>query len=157
MSDKEQRELEVKRFIDNKIKRCDKCGCELNYREKFYTSEPICFVCKGLLKPEAERESLGASGHYNSVDTRSPMAEKLFALYPEWQAMNEKAENEWHENHPLTPLPRKLSENHKPQPFSDERIAQMISDYDEGIMVTVSQEELISLLWEIIKHRNISG
>ncbi|HHT5704662.1 TPA: hypothetical protein ACTZGK_002560 [Raoultella planticola] len=46
--DYDQREANIASFLSNKIKRCIKCGRELDYKEKFYYTDRICNPCRGL-------------------------------------------------------------------------------------------------------------
>lgn len=172
--DEFQRELEALNFINNKIKRCRACGRELHYKEKFNNTDKICNACKGLpsydsfddsegqieaipLQALRKNESQEAIMHGNNyVKKRTFTEEELLKRYPSWQLSNEKAEREWVENNPNSVIEdrgkRQLSSSVK---ISDERLGEMIDNYDLGKGVDLSQNELISIIWEIMYHRGI--
>lgn len=52
--DYDQREANIASFLSNKIKRCIKCGRELDYKEKFYYTDRICNLCRGLQPFDSE-------------------------------------------------------------------------------------------------------
>lgn len=166
MFDEEQREQEVIDFISNKIKRCRKCGNELHYKEKYYFNDRICCTCKGL-KPfdapedialsescEPEPARLADEGH----DARTSTERELFNRYPEWQLMNERAAKKWREEHPPEEscLPSSRSAVNSAGPLSVERLNELMAKYDASEAVDIRQEELISLLWEVLYHRKIN-
>lgn len=166
--DYDQREANITSFLSNKIKRCIKCGHELDYKEKFYYTDRICNLCRGLQPfdsedvPEIESEGKSPFPIINSKyedkgqQNRSVFEKQVFSRYPEWQLLREKAEKDWDAAHPrpegitfVTEIP---SYN---LIITDERIAELINQYDANGTVSIKVEELISLLWEIREYRKI--
>lgn len=169
--DYDQREANIASFLSNKIKRCIKCEHELDYKEKFYNTDRICKLCRGLQPfdsedvPEVESEgkslfpiiNLDLSKYEDKgQQNRSDFKKQVFSRYPEWQLLREKAEKDWDVAHPrpvgitfVTEIP---SYN---LIITDERIAELINQYDANGTVSIKVEELISLLWEIKDCRNI--
>ncbi|HED3065117.1 TPA: hypothetical protein R4057_002071 [Kluyvera ascorbata] len=172
--DEFQRELEALDFINNKIKRCRACGRELHYKEKFNNTDNICNACKGLpsydsfddsegpieaipLQALRKNESQEVIMHGNNhVKKRTFTEEELLKRYPSWQLSNEKAEREWVENNPKSVRgDRGGSQLSSSVKISDERLGEMIDNYDLGKGLDFSQDELISIIWEIMYHRGI--
>ncbi|EIX9042393.1 hypothetical protein [Klebsiella variicola] len=160
--DYDQREANIASFLSNKIKRCIKCGHELEYKEKFYYTDRICNLCRGLQPfdsegvPEVESEgkspfpiiNLDLSKYEDKgQQNRTNFEKQVFSRYPEWQLLREKAEKDWDATHPrpegktfLTKIPSyKLI-------ITDEHIAELINQYDVNGAVSIKVEELISLL-----------
>ena len=52
--DYDQREANIASFLSNKMKRCIKCGRELDYKEKFHYTDRICNPCRGLQPFDSE-------------------------------------------------------------------------------------------------------
>lgn len=171
--DHDQREANIASFLANKFKKCRKCGHELDYKEKFYYTDQICNPCRGLQPFDSEDapdgESAGKSpfpiinldlskyedkGQQNRCD----FEKQVFSRYPEWQLLREKAEKDWNAEHPQTEVVT-LKSGTKIESYNkiitDERIAEMIYQYDFNGTVNIKVEELISLLWEIRKNRGI--
>jgi len=149
MFDKDNRDQQARNFVNKKIKRCIKCGVELNYKEKFTFNDGVCCKCKGV-KPfdEARKpEDLYAA--------RSRAAQELYNRYPEWQRLNELAEEKWGNEHPpvvhFTSL--KSTKVVTGDNFSSEKINELIDKYDDGEEIHITQEELMSLLWEVLDYR----
>lgn len=169
--DYDQREANIASFLSNKIKRCIKCGHELDYKEKFYYTDRICNLCRGLQPfdsedvPEVESEvkspfpiiNLDLSKYEDKgQQNRSDFEKQVFSRYPEWQLLREKAEKDWDAAHPR---PEKINFVTQIPSYSliitDERIAELINQYDANGAVNIKVEELISLLWEVRKYRKI--
>lgn len=167
--DYDQREANIASFLSNKIKKCSKCGRELHYKEKYYYTDGICNQCRGVPSfddIENLNDSLGIDMREPFIDLDMPQYEnkgqenrteferKIFNRYLEWQLLREKAEKEWNAEHPqpdgdaLTYQAVDYS-----QIITDERIAEMIYQYDTNEVVSIKVEELISLLWEIKANR----
>ncbi|RJL48267.1 hypothetical protein [Pectobacterium carotovorum] len=72
--------------------------------------------------------------------------------------MNEKAEKKWREEHPPKEncLPSSRSTVNSTVSLSVERINELMAKYDASETVDIRQEELISLLWEVLYHRKIN-
>ena len=169
--DYDQREANIASFLSNKIKRCIKCGCELNYKEKFHYTDRICNLCRGLQPfdsedvPRGEPEgkspfpiiNLDLSKYEDKgQQNRSDFEKQVFSRYPEWQLLREKAEKDWDAAHPrpegITLVNEIPSYN---LIITDERIADLINQYDANGTVNIKVEELISLLWEVSEIRGI--
>nr|VXZ85973.1 Uncharacterised protein [Klebsiella pneumoniae] len=103
--DYDKREANIASFLSNKIKRCIKCGRELDYKEKFYYTDRICNLCRGLQPfdsedvPEVESEvkspfpiiNLDLSKYEDKgQQNRSDFEKQVFSRYPEWQLLREK-------------------------------------------------------------------
>lgn len=171
-----EREQEVIDFINNKIKRCRKCGNELHYKEKFYNTDKLCNGCKGKRsfdEVDAKSATLQSKIKHVSIIPKAEVAlilddtstkkrtatEKTFLQkYMQWQLNNEKAVKDWQEKNALSlctqkSAPKKLA---KPK-LTDERLSEIISDYDLGQGLNISHDELISVVWEIMYHRGITN
>lgn len=169
--DYDKREANIASFLSNKIKRCIKCGRELDYKEKFYYTDRICNLCRGLQPfdsedvPEVESEvkspfpiiNLDLSKYEGKgQQNRSDFEKQVFSRYPEWQLLREKAEKDWDAAHPR---PEEINFVTQIPSYSliitDERIAELINQYDANGAVNIKVEELISLLWEVREYRKI--
>lgn len=170
-----ERELEVIDFINNKIKRCRKCGTELHYKEKFYNTDKICNRCKGRRScDEIDVNPLAVQNKNNhisaiqnvkyallladNIEKKRITTEKDFLeKYTQWQLNNEKAEKAWKEKQASTLSDRKKSKSPSITPnLTDERLGEIISNYDSGEGLNVSHDELISIVWEVMYHRGIN-
>lgn len=169
-----EREQKAIDFINNKIKRCRKCGNELHYKEKFYNTDKLCNECKGLRSfDEIDVNSLIVENKKNHA-TVTPKAEGSFIFdhdiekqrtitertflekYSQWQLNNERAEKAWREKQALTLSTQKQSNNPSITPkLTDERLGEIISSYDSGQRLDINHDELISIVWEIMYHRGI--
>ncbi|WP_320732746.1 hypothetical protein [Enterobacter roggenkampii] len=171
-----EREQEVIDFINNKIKRCRKCGNELHYKEKFYNTDKLCNGCKGKRpfdEVDAKSATLQSKIKHVSIipktedslilDDTSPKkrtaTEKAFLQkYMQWQLNNEKAVKDWQEKHALSLCTQKSPQKKLAKPkLTNERLSEIISDYDLGQRLNISQDELISVVWEIMYHRGITN
>ncbi|NWC62937.1 hypothetical protein [Cedecea sp. P7760] len=167
MFDEERRDQEAADFISNKIKRCRKCSNELDYKEKYYFTDRICCACKGLEPFDAPDVITSSENPQQKPPrqveqgngVRTSAESGLLSRYAEWQLMNERAEKKWREEHPP-------QEKHSPSfrkvintagPLSVERINELMAKYDASEAVDIRQEELISLLWEVLYHRKITS
>ncbi|EKL1160129.1 hypothetical protein PQM54_004567 [Klebsiella pneumoniae] len=169
--DYDQREANIASFLSNKIKRCIKFGRELDNKEKFYYTDRICNPCRGLQPfesedvPELESESKSPFPIINldlskyedkGQQNRSDFEKQVFSHYPEWQLLREKAEKDWNVVHPRPVDITFINEiSNYNLIITDERIAELINQYDENSTVNIKVEELISLLWEIREYRGI--
>lgn len=170
-----EREQEVVDFINNKIKRCRKCGNELHYKEKFYNTDKLCNGCKGIRSFEETDAKPPTMLSKTKLVSAVPKADDSFILdddaekkrtateevflqkYSQWKLNNEKAEKAWQEKQELSLSTQKQHE--KPLPNSkltDERLSEIISNYDLGQGLNISHDELISVVWEIMYHRGIT-
>ncbi|MDR6348509.1 hypothetical protein [Pantoea sp. SORGH_AS_0659] len=154
MFDKERREQESDYFISNKIKRCRKCGNELDYMEKFHFADRVCCKCKGVdsLIPMDRKSS------QNYIDeTESFAGEKITERYAEWQRLITLAERKWHNENQLDSAvvsqPTLLKES--AERVSSERIFELIGHYDNGEPIAICQEELVSIFWEVLQQRKV--
>ncbi|EHU4459522.1 hypothetical protein KY790_004334 [Salmonella enterica] len=128
------------------IKYCHQCGQELHYKEKFYFTNQICCQCRGLAPFDDDgTQSVGRE--------RTPIERTLFERYPVWQLMIEKAERQWKAAHPqpqagLITVTRCTT-------VSDERISEMLAQYDSFRPVRIEERELIALLQEVrdLRHK----
>ncbi|PFF94817.1 hypothetical protein [Escherichia albertii] len=126
------------------IKYCRQCGRELHYKEKFYFSDHICCRCRGLASFDDDgTESVGRE--------RTPVERTLFERYPVWQLMIEKAERQWKATHPQ-PLADVITVTRCTK-VSDERITEMLAQYDNFRPVQIEERELIALLQEVREAR----
>ena len=169
--DYDQQEANIASFLSNKIKLCIKCRHELDYKEKFYYADRICNLCRGLQPfdsedvPEVESEvkspfpiiNLDLSKYEDKgQQNRSDFEKQVFSRYPEWQLLREKAEKDWDAAHPR---PEEINFVTQIPSYSliitDERIAELINQYDANGAVNIKVEELISLLWEVREYRKI--
>ncbi|MDF7662384.1 DUF702 domain-containing protein [Erwiniaceae bacterium L1_54_6] len=154
MFDKELREQQLDYFISNKIKCCRQCGNELDYMEKFHFTDRICCKCKGV-------ESLISvkwepAQNYNEK-TEQFADEQISERYAEWQRLTKLAERKWYSENQsdgtavIQSKPLKASAESIPS----ERIFELIGQYDNGEPVAISQEELVSIFWEVLQLRKI--
>lgn len=155
MFDKERREQQSDYFINNKIKRCRQCGNELDYMEKFHFSDRVCCKCKGVesLIP-SEREP--AQNHSDKTDEFAVQCKS--ERYAEWLRLTQLAEAKWHSDNQI--LASTVSQS-KPvesnlEGVPSERIYELIEQYDNGEHVAISQEELVSIFWEVLQQRKSS-
>lgn len=44
---KDRSDEEINHYMSNKIKRCRKCGKELDHKEIYYSTDRVCNHCKG--------------------------------------------------------------------------------------------------------------
>ncbi|WP_317178817.1 hypothetical protein [Lelliottia amnigena] len=170
--DEFEREQETIDFINNKI---NKCRRELHYKEKFYNVGNICNPCKGLL-PFIDADAINnfstSSVQYNNlepltsisvsvdnnIDEKRTLTEReLLKKYPEWQLKNELALKEWREKCHETPAGEiKKNKSTAELKIEDERIGELLNRYDSYRAIDITQEEVISLLWEVMYYRKIS-
>lgn len=126
-------------------KYCRQCGRELHYKEKFYFTDQVCCRCRGLASFDDDgTESVGRE--------RTPVERALFERYPAWQLMIEKAERQWKATHPQ-PLADVITVTRCTK-VSDERISEMLAQYDSFRPVKIEERELIALLQEVRDLRN---
>ncbi|MHC9060049.1 hypothetical protein [Pantoea sp. y20] len=154
MFDKEQREQQSDYFISNKIKRCRQCRNELDYMEKFHFTDRICCKCKGIksfMSDEVESTQIDSDEQVQLSDARTS------ELYSEWLRLNKLAEKKWHsENQPDVLIMTQPKHDKKDaESVPSERIFEMIEQYDNGEFVAITQEELVSIFWEILQRRKI--
>ncbi|HBA9706355.1 TPA: hypothetical protein J1460_000238 [Escherichia coli] len=126
-------------------KYCRQCGRELHYKERFYFTDQVCCRCRGLASFDDDgTESVGRE--------RTPVERALFERYPAWQLMIEKAERQWKATHPQ-PLADVITVTRCTK-VSDERITEMLAQYDNFRPVQIEERELIALLQEVRDLRN---
>ncbi len=124
---------------------CRQCGRELHYKERFYFTDQVCCRCRGLASFDDDgTESVGRE--------RTPVERALFERYPAWQLMIEKAERQWKATHPQ-PLADVITVTRCTK-VSDERITEMLAQYDSFRPVQIEERELIALLQEVRDLRN---
>lgn len=167
MFDEERRDQEAANFLSNKIKRCRRCSNELDYKEKYYFSDRICCACKGLepfdapdvITPSENLEPKPLHQVEQDYGVRTSTERELFNKYPEWKLMIERAEKKWREQHPLQEKHSPSSRNaiNTAGPLPVERINELMAKYDASEAVNIRQEELMSLLWEVLYHRKITS
>lgn len=173
--DEFEREPEAIDFINNKIKKCKNCGHELHYKEKFYNIGNVCNPCKGL-PPFIDTDTINNIStsyiqHSNlepltsisvslddNIDKKRTLTEReLLKKYPEWQLRNELALKKWrekcHKTHAEEIKKKTASTELK---IEDERIGELLNKYDTYKPIDITQEEVISLLWEVMYYRKIS-
>lgn len=155
MFDKERREQQLDYFISNKIKRCHKCGNELDYMEKFHFSDRVCCKCKGV-ESLIPSESEPAQNH--SEKTEEFVGQRKSERYAEWLRLTKMAEEKWHsENHSeATAVSQSKPVESNVEVMPSERIYELIEQYDNGQHVAISQEELVSIFWEVLQQRKSS-
>lgn len=170
-----EREQEAIDFINNKIKRCRKCGNELHYKEKFYNTDKLCNECKGMRsfdeiddnplviqnKKNHVCSTRNADGSFileDDVQKKCIVSEKeFFKKYSQWKLNNEKAEKAWREKQALTLSTKKQNNKITTTPkITDERLAEIISNYDLGQGININHDELISIVWEVMYYRGIN-
>jgi len=154
MFDKEQGEQQSDYFISNKIKRCRQCGNELDYMEKFHFTDRLCCKCKGigsLISVEGE------SAQNCNEETEQFAVKEISERYAEWQRLTKLAERKWRiENQSAdTVVTQSKPLNASDESVSSERIFELIGQYDNGEPVAISQEELVSIFWEVLQRRKI--
>lgn len=173
--DEFEREQEAIDFINNKIKKCKKCGHELHYKEKFYNIGNVCNPCKGL-PPFIDSDTINnistSSVQHNNLEplisasvtldnnieeNRTPTERELLKKYPEWQLRNELALKKWREKcHKIHAGEINKKTATTDLKIEDERIVEFLNRYDSHNPIDITQEEVISLLWEVMYHRKIS-
>ncbi|MHA1000555.1 hypothetical protein ACR9IA_08400 [Leclercia pneumoniae] len=172
-----KREQEAIDFINNKIKRCRKCGNELHYKEKFHNTDKICNGCKGMRPYDEIDVTLPASQNQkNRLTTvrntdeyvpllldndnekkRTTTENEFLKKYSQWQLNNEKAEKAWRENQePALSIQKKTKKITANSKVTNERLGELISNYDLGIGLDIKHDELISIIWEIFYHRGVN-
>ncbi|ELC7379901.1 hypothetical protein RJO92_003102 [Enterobacter asburiae] len=172
-----EREQEVIDFINNKIKRCRKCGNELHYKEKFHNTDKICNGCKGMrsfdeidVTPPATQNqnnrltTIRNTGAYvhplmdnDNEKKRTTTENEFLKKYSQWQLNNEKAEKAWRENQKLSLSTQKQTKKIMANPkVTDERLGELINNYDLGIALDIRHDEIISITWEILYHRGVN-
>ncbi|HCL8254335.1 TPA: hypothetical protein N2Z50_002833 [Escherichia coli] len=174
--DEFEREQEIVDFINNKIKRCRKCGQELHYKEKYYHSDRICCICKGLPSYENDEKSLTPimdkpqhtflenntlnymCNEKNKVEnTRASAQEALFKKYPEWCLLNEIQDKKWKDKQSNELSYSKNNKQKFQNKITNERIFALLEKYDNYQTVDLTQDELISLFWEVLYHRGVNN
>ena len=172
-----EREQEVIDFINNKIKRCRKCGNELHYKEKFHHTDRICNACKGMRSfDEIDVKQPSIQNKNTHVTTtrhtdayvlplldddnekkRTTIEKEFLEKYTQWQLNNEKAEKAWRERQDLTPsIQKQTKKTTISTNITDERLGELISNYDLGQSLDIRHDELISIVWEVMYYRGIN-
>lgn len=170
-----EREQEVIDFINSKIKRCRKCGNELHYKEKFYNTDKLCNGCKGKRAfDEVDTESTAIQSKIKLVgvipktddssvlvDTpskkRTATEQEFLQKYMQWQLNSEKALKVWQEKNALSLSTQKSLHKNLTKPKStDERLSEIISNYDSEQGTNISQDELISVVCKIVHRLGIT-
>jgi len=166
----DKREADAARFLNNKIKRCKICHNELTYIEKFYFTERLCTTCKDKHSSEvAAKDENSAKVQFQPFaippdledkgqENRTPLEQMLFSKYPEWQLYKERAEKKWRDEN--TEGRAHYTESSKTSfaggGVPDERIFELLSQYDQAENIDITESELVTLLWEILYHRKIN-
>lgn len=170
-----EREQEAIDFINNKIKRCRKCGNELHYKEKFYNTDKLCNRCKGKRSfDEVDVKSTTNQSKTKHVSVipktessfisddippkkRTATERAFLQKHMQWQLNNEKAEKDWKEKNALSISTQKTSKKDLTKPkLTDERLSEIMNNYDLGKGLNINHDELISVVWEIMYHRGIT-
>ena len=126
------------------MKYCRRCGRTLHDKETHYFTDHICCHCRGLAPFDDD-------GTTSVGRERTPVERTLFERYPVWQLMIEKAERQWKTTHPQ-PEADVITVT-RCTTVSDERITEMLAQYDNFRPVQIEERELIALLQEVREAR----
>lgn len=126
------------------MKYCRQCGRALHDKETLYFTDHICCRCRGLAPFDDD-------GTASVGRERTPVERTLFERYPVWQLMIEKAERQWKTTHPQ-PEADVITVT-RCTTVSDERITEMLAQYDNFRPVQIEERELIALLQEVREAR----